>query len=62
VNSVQADFDRIALLDSAGFDHNAHYHRLILEALPKSAAAPESFHACSPPAATASPPSTSQPT
>ncbi len=38
MNSVQADFDRIALLDSAGFDHNAHYHRLILEALPKHAA------------------------
>jgi SAM-dependent methyltransferase len=31
---AQADFDQIALLPSSGFDHNAHYHDVLLRVLP----------------------------
>lgn len=31
---VRADFDRIARLSAGVFDHNAHYHELLLKALP----------------------------
>lgn len=32
--SIQADFDRIAMLPAWGVDHNAHYHRFLLNQLP----------------------------
>jgi ubiquinone/menaquinone biosynthesis C-methylase UbiE len=35
-DSVQADFDRLALLPQGGFDHNAYYHRWLLKSLPSS--------------------------
>jgi SAM-dependent methyltransferase len=31
---VQADFDRIALLSRGGWDHNRHYHGLLLKHIP----------------------------
>jgi ubiquinone/menaquinone biosynthesis C-methylase UbiE len=34
--SVQADFDRLALLPRGGLDHNAQYHRWLLRFLPSS--------------------------
>jgi SAM-dependent methyltransferase len=33
-DSVQADFDRLALLPPGGLDHNAQYHRTLLRQLP----------------------------
>jgi ubiquinone/menaquinone biosynthesis C-methylase UbiE len=35
--TVQAEFDRIALLPPARFDHNGYYHELLLRALPPRA-------------------------
>jgi len=34
MGTVQADFDRIALLSREGWDHNAQYHRYLLRHLP----------------------------
>jgi ubiquinone/menaquinone biosynthesis C-methylase UbiE len=34
--TVQADFDRIALLSQDGWDHNEHYHSFLLEHIPAS--------------------------
>ncbi|MFO0982858.1 MAG: methyltransferase domain-containing protein [Planctomycetota bacterium] len=34
IHRIRADFDRIALLDHDGFDHNAHYHQWLLGQLP----------------------------
>jgi len=34
LESVQSDFDRIALLSGEGWDHNAHYHDYLLARLP----------------------------
>ena len=31
---IQADFDRLAPLSREGWDHNSHYHRLLLEHVP----------------------------
>jgi 2-polyprenyl-3-methyl-5-hydroxy-6-metoxy-1,4-benzoquinol methylase len=33
-NPIQNDFDRIALHDQEGWDHNNHYHRFLLKQLP----------------------------
>jgi len=33
-DQVRRDFDRIATLPATGFDHNAHYHDVLLRALP----------------------------
>ena len=33
-STIQADFDRIALLSPDGWDHNAHYHRFLLRHVP----------------------------
>jgi SAM-dependent methyltransferase len=33
--SVQSDFDRIALLESGEWDHNVHYHRYLLSQVPE---------------------------
>ena len=33
--SIQSDFDRIALLAEEGWDHNAHYHRHLLSHVPE---------------------------
>ena len=33
---VQADFDRIALLSQESWDHNSHYHNLLLKRIPAS--------------------------
>ncbi len=35
VESVRSDFDRIALLPGAGWDHNAHYHEYLLRQVPE---------------------------
>jgi ubiquinone/menaquinone biosynthesis C-methylase UbiE len=35
LESIQADFDRIALLSDDGWDHNAHYHRYLMNHIPK---------------------------
>ena len=34
IGTVQADFDRIALLSQEGWDHNAQYHRYLLSHIP----------------------------
>lgn len=34
IESIRSDFDRIAALDGAGWDHNAHYHARLLAQLP----------------------------
>ncbi|MBK7600280.1 MAG: methyltransferase domain-containing protein [Acidobacteria bacterium] len=34
LESIQADFDRIALLTSGAWDHNAHYHKYLLKQIP----------------------------
>ena len=34
MGTVQADFDRIALLSPEGWDHNEQYHRYLLRQLP----------------------------
>ena len=34
LESIQSDFDRIALLSDEGWDHNAHYHDYLLAQLP----------------------------
>jgi len=36
MSTVQADFDRIALLAQDGWDHNAHYHSFLLKHVPAS--------------------------
>lgn len=33
-SSVQADFDRIALLSPTGWDHNSHYHPFLIKHIP----------------------------
>lgn len=33
-STIQADFDRIALLSSGAWDHNQHYHNFLLKQLP----------------------------
>lgn len=33
-STIQADFDRIALLDNEGWDHNIHYHNFLLQHVP----------------------------
>jgi ubiquinone/menaquinone biosynthesis C-methylase UbiE len=35
---IRADFDRIALLESSGWNHNDHYHRFLLRHLPQPCA------------------------
>lgn len=35
VETVRSDFDRIALLPEAGWDHNAHYHGYLLGQIPE---------------------------
>lgn len=32
---TQSDFDKLALLDTEGWDHNSHYHGYLLKQLPK---------------------------
>nr|WP_267871762.1 class I SAM-dependent methyltransferase [Nostoc sp. CHAB 5715] len=32
---IQNDFDRIALYDQQGWDHNNHYHHFLLKQFPK---------------------------
>jgi SAM-dependent methyltransferase len=39
MSTIQSDFDRIALLSSDGWDHNSHYHDLLLEQIPSHCAA-----------------------
>lgn len=34
MQKIQNDFDRIALHDQQGWDHNNHYHRFLLKQLP----------------------------
>ena len=34
ISTIQADFDRIALLANDGWDHNVHYHSFLLEHVP----------------------------
>ena len=34
IQKIQNDFDRIALHDQAGWDHNNHYHSFLLKQLP----------------------------
>ena len=34
LESIQSDFDRIALLSDEGWDHNAHYHEYLLARVP----------------------------
>ena len=36
MSTVQADFDRIALLAQDGWDHNGHYHSFLLKHIPAS--------------------------
>jgi ubiquinone/menaquinone biosynthesis C-methylase UbiE len=36
VSTVQADFDRIALVSQGGWDHNRHYHSFLLRQMPAS--------------------------
>ena len=36
LESIQSDFDRIALLDNEIWNHNAHYHRFLINQLPGS--------------------------
>jgi len=36
VESLQRDFDRIALLPEEGWNHNAHYHSFLLSHIPES--------------------------
>jgi SAM-dependent methyltransferase len=36
MSTVQADFDRIALLSQDGWDHNGHYHSFLLKHIPAS--------------------------
>jgi len=36
MSTIQADFDRIALLSQDGWDHNAHYHSFLLKHIPAS--------------------------
>ncbi len=36
MSSIQADFDRIALLSKEGWDHNGHYHHFLLRHVPSS--------------------------
>jgi ribosomal protein L11 methylase PrmA len=31
---IRSDFDRIALSDQAGWNHNNHYHRFLIKQLP----------------------------
>ena len=38
MSSIQADFDRIALLSKEGWDHNSHYHHFLLRHVPSSCA------------------------
>jgi len=33
-NIIQSDFDRLALLDTDGWDHNRHYHDFLLQQIP----------------------------
>ena len=33
--TIRADFDRIAPLARAGWDHNAHYHDFLLRQVPE---------------------------
>ena len=33
-NAIQGDFDRIALVSQEGWDHNSHYHDLLLNQIP----------------------------
>ena len=33
-STIQADFDRLALLSSEGWDHNSHYHHFLLQQVP----------------------------
>jgi 2-polyprenyl-3-methyl-5-hydroxy-6-metoxy-1,4-benzoquinol methylase len=33
-STIQADFDRLALLSSEDWDHNSHYHRFLLQQVP----------------------------
>lgn len=35
LESIQADFDRIALLSTEGWNHNAHYHGYLIEQIPE---------------------------
>jgi len=35
IESIRSDFDRIASLTGAGWDHNAHYHARLLARLPR---------------------------
>jgi ubiquinone/menaquinone biosynthesis C-methylase UbiE len=34
MQKIRTDFDRIALHDQEGWDHNNHYHRFLLNQLP----------------------------
>ena len=34
IQKIRNDFDRIALHDQAGWDHNNHYHSFLLKQLP----------------------------
>ena len=36
VAQIQADFDKLALLSSEGWDHNSHYHRFLLKKVPSN--------------------------
>ncbi|HEX8492493.1 MAG TPA: class I SAM-dependent methyltransferase [Pyrinomonadaceae bacterium] len=35
LESIQSDFDRIALLPNENWDHNAHYHRYLMSQIPR---------------------------
>ncbi len=39
MSTIQSDFDRIALLSGEGWDHNGHYHNLLLKRIPSRCAA-----------------------
>ena len=36
LESIQSDFDRIALLADENWSHNAHYHRYLMARIPES--------------------------
>jgi len=38
MSAIERDFDRLALLDEGGWTHNNHYHKFLLQHLPKDCA------------------------
>ena len=36
INTIQSDFDKLALLDADNWDHNSHYHNYLLKQVPSN--------------------------